>query len=271
MAVDIAVPPDQFYTGSVVAKNTLGNYAAIQRSLTEHALELLNLDSSMPLFVLDIGCGSSISGEVIRENGHISCGVDIAREMLLKAAEYLPDDCADSLTRADVGFGLPFRPGVFHAAVGLDLLHWLFRDYPGWNPHQSRIWTFFQSLHGCLQCGGRAVFNFHPSGPDRAEFLTIVTTQCGFAGGIRVDAPQSAKTRMGWLILEVGGAPPGGIDRPFADTKACPVVGAARARPQKKGFDRKEWIVKKKERQRKLGQKVTHDSKYTGRSRRRWI
>jgi hypothetical protein len=82
--------------------------------------------------------------------------VDIAPEMLLEAANQLPDDSPDSLMRADVGLGLPFRPGVFHAAQGLDLLHWLFRDYPGWEPHQKGIRTFFQSLHGCLQCGARA-------------------------------------------------------------------------------------------------------------------
>jgi 18S rRNA (guanine1575-N7)-methyltransferase len=197
--------------------------------------------------------------------------VEIAPEMLLEAANQLPDDSPDSFMRADVGLGLSFRPGVFHAALGLDLLHWLFRDYPGWEPHQKRIRTFFQSLHGCLQCGARAAFNFHPSGPDRVEFLTIVTTRCGFGGAIRVDGPQSAKSRIGWVLLEVGGAPPEGIDRLFADPKGCPVAGAARARLHKERFNRKEWIINKKAMQRKLGLKVANDSKYTGRSRRRWI
>jgi hypothetical protein len=56
-----------------------------------------------------------------------------------------------------------------------------------------------------------------------------------------------------------------------ADPKGCPVAGAARARPHKERFNRKEWIIKKKAMQRKLGQKVANNSKYTGRSRRRWI
>jgi hypothetical protein len=62
-------------------------------------------------------------------------------------------------------------------------------------------------------------------------------------------------------------APPEGIDRLIADSKGCPVAGAARAQSHKKRFKRKEWIVKKKAMQRKLGQKVTNDSKYKGRSR----
>jgi 18S rRNA (guanine1575-N7)-methyltransferase len=269
MAMDLDIPPHEFYTGSVVVKSSNSRYASIQQSLTERALEILDLHSQLPLLVLDLGCGSSTSGEVIRASGHIPCGVDIAPEMLLKAADHLPDDCHDSLLRVDVGLGLPFRPGIFQAALGLDLLPWLFRDYPGWAPHEKRIHTFFQSLHGCLQCGARAVFNFHPGGPDRAEFLTIITTRCGFGGGIRVDEPHSAKGKMAWLILEVGGAPVEGVDRMFAGSKGCRVDRSAH--PLKKGFNRKQWIIKKKERQRKLGQKVANDSKYTGRSRRRWV
>jgi hypothetical protein len=73
------------------------------------------------------------------------------------------------------------------------------------------------------------------------------------------------------LNEEVASAPPKGIDYLFADPMGCPVGGAARARPHKKRFNRKEWIIKKNAMQRKLGQKVANDSKYTGRSRRRWI
>ena len=36
----------------------------IQREITERAIELLKLPSDRPSFVLDVGCGSGLSGQV---------------------------------------------------------------------------------------------------------------------------------------------------------------------------------------------------------------
>lgn len=54
----------------------------IQASMTYRALELLNLPPDEPAFLLDIGCGSGLSGEILDEEGHIWAGVDIAPSML---------------------------------------------------------------------------------------------------------------------------------------------------------------------------------------------
>ena len=50
--------------------------------MTERAIELLNLPEKSGLLLLDIGCGSGISGEVIAENEHLFIGLDISRDML---------------------------------------------------------------------------------------------------------------------------------------------------------------------------------------------
>ena len=50
----------------------------------ERALELLNLKPDQPALLLDIGCGSGISGEVLTEHGHTWIGLDISRDMLRK-------------------------------------------------------------------------------------------------------------------------------------------------------------------------------------------
>ena len=46
------------------------------------ALELLNLPEDEPAYLLDIGCGSGLSGEILEEEGHIWVGMDIAPSML---------------------------------------------------------------------------------------------------------------------------------------------------------------------------------------------
>lgn len=50
--------------------------------MTERAIELLNANSSDCPFVLDIGCGSGLSGQILTEKGFLWMGMDISRDML---------------------------------------------------------------------------------------------------------------------------------------------------------------------------------------------
>lgn len=54
----------------------------IQVQMCERAIELLLLPEDKPCFLLDIGCGSGLSGSVLEDNGHIWIGMDISSAML---------------------------------------------------------------------------------------------------------------------------------------------------------------------------------------------
>ena len=56
----------------------------IQNGMSERAIELLSLPEDEPCFVLDIGCGSGLSGDCLDENGHYWIGIDISNSMLGK-------------------------------------------------------------------------------------------------------------------------------------------------------------------------------------------
>lgn len=66
-----AAPPEVFYGGSEAAKYTSSSRVVeIQEKLTARALELLALeDDGTPKFLLDIGCGSGLSGQVLTDEG----------------------------------------------------------------------------------------------------------------------------------------------------------------------------------------------------------
>jgi len=119
----------------------------IQQTMTERALELLALPEDVPCLLLDLGCGSGLSGEVMEEHGHSWVGVDIAKAMLDVARQR---EVEGDLLLGDLGQGLPFRAGAFDGAVSVSALQWLCNaDKAAHKPHK-RLYAFFSSLYACL-------------------------------------------------------------------------------------------------------------------------
>lgn len=54
----------------------------IQLVMSERAVELLCLPENQPCHIIDLGCGSGLSGETLSEQGHVWTGVDISSAML---------------------------------------------------------------------------------------------------------------------------------------------------------------------------------------------
>lgn len=85
--------------------------------MTKRCVELLNIpEDSPPLFLLDIGCGSGLSGNVLSELGHVWVGLDIAPSMLEIAAQREGSKNED-LMLWDMGHGLSFRQVAHRTAL----------------------------------------------------------------------------------------------------------------------------------------------------------
>jgi len=54
----------------------------IQLTMSERAVELLALPEGSLCHILDLGCGSGLSGSVLEDLGHSWVGVDISKAML---------------------------------------------------------------------------------------------------------------------------------------------------------------------------------------------
>ena len=77
-----------FYNAKEAKKyDSSSRMIGVQREITERAIELLRLPADKPSFILDIGCGSGLSGQVLEENGHVWVGCDVSRDMLNVANE----------------------------------------------------------------------------------------------------------------------------------------------------------------------------------------
>ncbi|KAG5458063.1 MAG: methyltransferase activity protein [Olpidium bornovanus] len=76
-------PPEHVYNEKEAHKYTENSrIAQVQAEMTGRALELLNLPAGKSCFLLDVGCGSGLSGEVLEQEGHVWVGMDIAPAML---------------------------------------------------------------------------------------------------------------------------------------------------------------------------------------------
>lgn len=105
--------------------------------MTYRALELLNLPSDEPAFLLDIGCGSGLSGEILEEEGYIWAGVDIAPSML---GEYqnLAYRRGMIIIRGCTGEEYRWRPFLTRHRSGI----WLPTRKLRWS-NKARDWTSF--------------------------------------------------------------------------------------------------------------------------------
>ncbi|PFH54206.1 hypothetical protein AMATHDRAFT_135863 [Amanita thiersii Skay4041] len=276
---ELIAPPEIYYGDTEARKYTKNSRnQQIQADMTYRALELLSLPPDQPAFLLDIGCGSGLSGEILDEEGYTWAGVDISPSMLEVALEREVDG---DLFLQDIGQGFGFRPGSFDGAISISVLQWLLNadsTHPTSSP-PHRLQRFFTTLHSALRNPSRAVFQFYPSSDDQIQLITSIAQKAGFGGGIVVDYPNSNKAKKIFLCLFIGG---GGTQPMPKGLEGDEVVGAgakferrrervstqARSRKRKSIKDR-DWILKKKELYRKRGKEdVPNDSRYTGRKRR---
>lgn len=189
-----------------------------------------------------------------------------------------------------MGSGLPFRENTFDACISISALQWLcYSNSKAQNPRR-RLTRFFSSLYSVLKKGSRAVLQFYPETAEQAILISETATKVGFAGGVVVDYPNSAKAKKHYLVLSfdrsqrqrkesaalmMKDGTGQGTQRNHVQVCAAAAPSVAEINKKSKskiirknkGVKTKEWIVHKKSTQRKKGKDVRPDTKYTARRR----
>ncbi|KAI5696381.1 hypothetical protein M8J76_013297 [Diaphorina citri] len=261
-------PPEVFYNEDEAKKYTQNSRMIdIQVQMSERAIELLVLPEDTPCYLLDLGCGSGLSGSVLEDQGHVWVGCDISNAMLNVARDR---EVEGDLVLSDLGQGVPFRAGAFDGAISISALQWLCNaDKTSHNP-AKRLYKFFSSLFACLSRTARAVFQFYPENSAQIELVTSQAMRAGFYGGLVVDYPHSTKAKKFFLVLMTGGDLP--LPPALGEGEGSQVAVGKRQKQSKlrggKSIKKsRDWILEKKERRRRQGRSVREDTKYTGRPR----
>ena len=265
------LPPDLFYNDTESRKYTTSSRIQnIQASMTHRALELLDLPD--PSLILDIGCGSGLSGEILssvppEEGGpHTWVGMDISSSMLGQALER---DTEGDMLLADIGQGVPFRAGTFDAAISISAIQWLCNAESADVSAEGRLKRFFDGLYACLRRGGKAVCQFYPKNALQRSMISNAAIKAGFGAGILEDDPETKNVKV-YLVLSVGGGDVTGAVSGMEDVEVQDTRRRERKRGEVKGKEKKgskAWIVRKKTQMEAKGKVVKAGSKYTGRRR----
>lgn len=270
-------PPEIFYDYDEANKYSQNSrIMAIQETMTYRAIDLLEFrEQDGPQMILDLGCGSGLSSQCIEESGHKWVGVDISDAMICVARERHSESELEDLQiiKSDLGDGLPFKPGSFDGAISISALQWLCNADKKDHSPAKRLLNLFSTLYTSLTREGRAVFQFYPENPQQLELINQQALKAGFSGGVVVDNPDSTKAKKFFLVLSCGGSKfklPKPIDE-AADQRAERIKNQKRERIQNArkvgNVKSKDWILKKKDRQRRKGEETRPDTRYTGRKR----
>ena len=267
--------PEDFYNDEEALKYT-NNTRVIQAQyeLTERCIQILAIPKNKYPLILDIGCGSGLSGEVLTNHGYFWIGMDVSKSMLEINKE---NDSGNNLIRADMGQGVPFKPGVFDYAISVSALQWLcYSEKTSHNPIK-RIKYFFQTLYRSLVLGARCCLQFYPENPEQMDLITKSALESGFTGGVVIDYPHSAKAKKYYLFITAGYNPETLNEvvkeveknkEKKEEVEMSKTVRSKRKNNKKAAFKSRKWIINKKSREEKRGKRIRKTTKYTGRKRR---
>lgn len=257
-------PPDIFYNDSESFKYTSSSRVQlIQAKMTLRALELLNLDKDKPNFLLDLGCGSGLSGEILTEEGFDWVGMDISPSML---ATGLDRDVEGDMFLSDLGNGIPFRAGTFDAAISISTIQWLCNADSTEADPKRRLQRFFSTLYASLKRGGKFVAQFYPLDDNQIQSIQGAARVAGFGGGLVIDDPESHRNKKYYLVLTAGQSERmvnlSGIEMEES------LFNKKNKQKKKQLESKKDFVARKKDMMKNRGKKVTNDSKFTARKRR---
>lgn len=127
--------------------------------------------------------------------------MDISASMLANA---LDREVAGDLFLADMGAGVPFRAGVFDAAVSISAIQWLCNADRADAEPKRRLAAFFGTLFAALKRGGKVCCQFYPTSQKQTDAILSAAKTAGFGGGLVVDDPESKKNTKYYLVLTAG-------------------------------------------------------------------
>jgi len=164
----------------------------IKIKTTSRALELLDLDKKS--FILDIGCGSGWSTEIIKNEGHIVIGLDLSKDMIKLAQKKGFDTIL-----ADMRY-IGIKSNYLDCSISISALNFVAEKSKTKKEVKNNYIKVAREIFRILNPGGKAIFEYYPQSDIELKISTQAFSSVGFQGGLIIDGGGTRKEQK-YLVL----------------------------------------------------------------------
>ena len=153
--------------------------------------------------ILDLGCGTGFSSEMLAENGFRVIGIDILRDMLYKAHNKRKSISLYNnifLILADIKH-LPLRNNIIDHIISVSAYNFILDNYLNVENKLRILNTTAKSLYQLLKENGRIIIEFYPKNEKELEWFSSSFKANGFEGFI-VKSKSKQKSGQYFLLLQ---------------------------------------------------------------------
>jgi len=164
----------------------------IKTKATIRALELLDLEKKS--LILDIGCGTGWSTEIIKNEGHIVIGLDLSKGMIKLAHQK-----GFNTIIADMRyFGI--KSNLFDGGISISALNFVAEKSKTKKEVENNYNFVAREIFRILKPGGRAIFEYYPQSDIELKISMQAFSSVGFQGGLIIDGGGTRKEQK-YLVL----------------------------------------------------------------------
>ncbi len=160
-----------------------------------------DIQMNVPYLILDLGCGTGFSSEVLIQNGFRVIGVDILNDMLTKAnqkKENLPIKDIE-LILADINY-LPLKINSINHIISVSAYNFIIHNKFDVREKRKTLNNTARHLNKLLKKNGRIIIEFYPKSEDLDLFVSSFTEN-GF-DGFMVKKNLKQKSGQKFLLLK---------------------------------------------------------------------
>ncbi|MEM5772898.1 MAG: class I SAM-dependent methyltransferase [Candidatus Aenigmatarchaeota archaeon] len=156
------------------------------------ALDLLNLPKGS--YILDVGCGSGWSTEVIKSYGYKVVGIDVSEEMIKIAREKGYD-----VELMDMR-NMKFEDSKFDGIISISALNFVAEGCKNEEEIEINYKAAAKEMYRVLRSGGKAVIEYYPKTKKEEEISMKAFLFAGFSGEL---IKNSYKKKRGQRFLNL--------------------------------------------------------------------
>lgn len=153
--------------------------------------------------ILDLGCGTGFSSEVLISSGFRVIGIDILLDMLRKAKskkDYLEDSLNLNLILADMKY-LPIRSNSINHILSISAYNFILHEKKDYKDKNKTLNNTAKSLRKVLKTNGKIIIEFYPNNEGDLTLFRTSFINNGFDGFMIKKNPKQKRGQT-FLLLK---------------------------------------------------------------------